>query len=86
MIADAEVAARVRCFEAATEIDKALDQSIEPPPVGIAIPVPLETLIERIYVAPTALEWFKDLVEKVARKYAVGAAVVQSGLVGKPVY
>jgi hypothetical protein len=86
VVQDAEIHKQVARFQAATDLEKALDPSIEPPPAGITVPVPLDTLIERIYVAPTAPSWFKKLVEKVAKRYAVPADVLQSSLVGKPVY
>jgi hypothetical protein len=86
VISDPEAAESARRVEAASDLEKALDPSIEPPPEGLEIAVPLATLIERIYVAPTAPGWFRDLVERVASKYALTAAVLQSDLTGTPVY
>jgi len=52
---------------------------------GIYIPIDLDILIEKIYVSPTAEEWFKDLVESIVKKYKLKKVVVQSDLAKDPV-
>jgi hypothetical protein len=53
---------------------------------GIHVDVTLDTLIERIYVSPTAPEWYSELVERVAHRYRVAAKVHQSSLAGDPLF
>jgi hypothetical protein len=53
---------------------------------GIQVDVTLDTLIERIYVSPTAPEWYSNLVERVARRYKIAAEVHQSSLAGDPLF
>lgn len=48
--------------------------------------VALNTLIEAIYVSPTAPGWYSDLVKKIATRYGVPAPVNQSSLAGDPIY
>jgi len=47
---------------------------------GRVVPVPLLELIERVYIAPTALAWFRDLVRKVTARYGIDISVEQSAL------
>ena len=54
--------------------------------LGREVRVELETLIENIYVAPTAPDWFGELVERVSRKYGLEKPVIRSVLDQKPVY
>lgn len=53
---------------------------------GKLIPVDLETLIENIYVSPTATPWLADLVENVMHQYGIDKPVLYSQLNDKPVY
>jgi hypothetical protein len=53
---------------------------------GLKIRVDMNKLVERIYVAPTAPEWFADLVRALVRKYGFEFEVVQSKLDEQPVY
>jgi hypothetical protein len=46
--------------------------------------VDLEALTESIFVSPTANPWFRDLVERVLRRYDVDAPVRQSDLAAEP--
>ena len=52
---------------------------------GIYIPIDLDILIEKIFVSPTAKEWFKDLAESVVKKYKLKKVVKQSDLSKDPV-
>jgi hypothetical protein len=54
--------------------------------VGVYVPVDLEVLIERVYVSPTAPEWFSELVASVAKKYQLNKELAQSSLRDGPVY
>jgi len=59
-------------------------EGLELPP-GFYVDCKLETLIEQVYVAPAAKDWFVSLVEKVLEKYGIRKEVVQkSGLSSKP--
>jgi hypothetical protein len=54
---------------------------------GLYIPVDVQELVERVYVAPTAPAWFKELVETVVDRWGLPRdLVVQSDLVGTPLY
>ena len=54
--------------------------------LGRQVEVELETLIEKIYVAPTAPDWFGELVKRVTGKYRLEKPVIRSILDQKPVY
>ena len=56
--------------------------------IGLYVPVCLDTLIDRVYLAPRCHQWQVELVESVMRKYGVNKEVVKSSLydTGKIVY
>ncbi len=51
---------------------------------GIYIEVDLNILIERMYVAPSAQSWFKDLVRSILTKYGMEKPIVDSTLDQRP--
>ena len=53
---------------------------------GVGIPVDLEKLIDKVYVAPGNPKWFLELVKSVTRKYSLNKPVMQSALDTKPLY
>ena len=53
---------------------------------GKLVYVPLEELIKRVYVAPTANNWFYELVRDVTEKYGFKFEIIKSYLDEKPVY
>lgn len=53
---------------------------------GILMPVNLDILIEKIYVAPEAPFWFKKLVESVSKRYGINKIIVSSQLDERPLY
>jgi len=53
---------------------------------GTWLKVDLDRLIEKVYVAPTSLTWFKELVVQVMNRYGLQKAVMQSGLDREPLY
>src|SRR3989339_339130 len=53
---------------------------------GIFIPIDIKTLIEKIYVAPTAEEWIKELVQSLVKKYNINVEVIKSNLFDDPVF
>lgn len=53
---------------------------------GIYVPVDLNTLIERISVAPTAPPWIRDLVASITTRFGFDFAVHQSKLAGPAYY
>jgi len=55
-------------------------------PRGIYIKTKLETLIEEIYVAPTAPDWFFEMVESVLKVYRLDKKVMRSSLDDAPMY
>jgi hypothetical protein len=55
--------------------------------LGVYIPINLDALIEKVYVSPTAEDWFYDLVKSVSAKYCLKKEVVQSTLAdGSPLF
>jgi len=62
---------------------------IVPKPIidnGIYISVNLDTLIEKIYVAPTCPKWLTGLVKSISKKYNLEKPVLQSELDKQPIY
>ena len=53
---------------------------------GKNVSVDLNTMIDAVYVSPTAQSWFADLVEKVCRRYGIDKPVYQSALSDVPLY
>jgi hypothetical protein len=66
--------------------DKGLDFSKDMIEAGLEIRIDVETLVERIYVAPSAPDWIVELVEAVVRRYGYNFNVVQSRLNEKPLF
>jgi len=56
---------------------KGLDFTIDTIDFGINIPVTNDSLIERVYIAPSAPDWFGQLVESVS-KYGYTFPINQS--------
>jgi len=53
---------------------------------GLKIKIDIETLIERIYVAPSAQDWFAELVAAVVSRYGYNFKVEHSRLSEKPLF
>jgi GTPase SAR1 family protein len=66
--------------------DDSIDFSIRNPNLGIYVDVDIDVLIDRVYVAPTALPWFHDLTKSVMETYGVEKEVIKSNLAVDPVY
>ena len=71
--------------EVPSEGDK-IDFNKEVFQIGVYIPVNLDTLIEKIFISPTAPEWFDDLVKSIVNKYNFKKQVIKSDLAHGPVY
>jgi hypothetical protein len=54
------------------------------PPGGRWIPADLDLLIQEIVLAPTTEPWFKELVERVLRRYGLRKPIKESGLTDAP--
>jgi len=54
--------------------------------LGKMVNVPLDKLLDQVYVAPTADEWFFHVVKGVTEKYGCNIGVTKSKLDDKPVY
>jgi len=50
------------------------------------IPINLNTLIEKIYVPPTAEDWFKEIIESLLKKFRATVNVERSELENDPVF
>ena len=57
----------------------------EDTPQGLNVPVDLERVVEHIHVAPTAQDWFVELVKRTVSRSAVSADVTRSDLLTGPV-
>ncbi len=53
---------------------------------GFYVKCKMATLIEKVYIAPTAHPWFEPIIKDVLSKYAIPAKVEQSGLNLKPTW
>lgn len=54
-------------------------------PKGLSIPVDLDILIERIYLAPSSPSWIKDLLNSILKKYEVNKEILPSALDQSPI-
>lgn len=54
--------------------------------LGVAVPVELDVLVERIYVAPTSPPWIRDLIEKLTRRFGIMVPVVHSSIDDAPAH
>jgi len=57
-----------------------------PPEFGKWVDIPLNELIEKIYVAPQTQNWFYELVKGVSKKYSLEVSVNKSRLEESPIY
>lgn len=53
---------------------------------GIYVSADLNVLVERIYVAPTAPQWFHELIRSLVKRFNLNKPVVQSDLAASPLY
>ena len=53
-------------------------------PVGMTVPVDLDKLIDRMYLAPTSPKWLHELIESVLSKYNLKSKVCQTSLSDRP--
>ena len=63
-----------------------LPESEDSTPVGEYINVDVDTLIDKLYLAPTTQNWFSDQVKEVLETYNVDCELVQSDINSDPVY
>lgn len=63
-----------------------LDLSVETMRHGVQVKVDLDVLVERIYVAPDAPEWFRDLVKSAVSQYGHKFEVIDSSLSERPIF
>jgi hypothetical protein len=47
---------------------------------GLYVSVDISALIERVYVAPTAPSWVRELIDSLVKRFGYTIPVVQSGL------
>ncbi len=52
----------------------------ELPEEGVTVRLPIQELVESVFVAPEAQPWYRDLVERMCTKYKLGVAVITSSL------
>ena len=79
-----------KAFEPEREVRAIIRLSVgeSPPenPHGYYYKVDLSSLIEKVFVAPYAEDWFKELVRSVAERYCLKDRVYKSDLSDKPVW
>lgn len=63
-----------------------VDFAVETMEHGRLVKVDLDALVERVYVAPNAAMWFKELVKEVISRYGRKFEVVDSSLSNRPVF
>jgi len=68
------------------EMEGRYDFNLETIKYGLQIKVDIETLIERIYIAPSTPDWFADLVKTIVAKYDYNFKVVHSRLDENPLF
>jgi hypothetical protein len=54
-------------------------------PKGLSIPVDLDILIEKIYLAPSSPSWNKDLLNSILKKYEINKEILPSALDQSPI-
>jgi hypothetical protein len=69
----------------AAEGGERIDLSVESP-LGRAVQVDLQKLVEAIHVSPVAPTWLSELVESVCARYGLDKPVTASSLASRPVY
>ncbi|WP_367996014.1 DUF2971 domain-containing protein [Haloferax volcanii] len=62
------------------------DNNSEELPPGMYIDIDVRELIDKIYISPTAPDWFAELVEQVREKYGLDCGVKKSRLDDDPVF
>lgn len=66
---------------------RAIDKDIYDGKDGDYIPICVDDLIEKVYIAPSAPLWFYELVKAIAKKYGLAEYIVtQSNLAKNPLY
>lgn len=60
--------------------------SIYPFSEGLFVPVDIVTLIEKVFIAPTAPDWFADIVKSASGLFGYNFEIVRSSLDDDPVY
>jgi len=63
-----------------------LDYQLETIGQGLTIKVDIKSLIQKLYIAPTAQSWFAELAKSVMAKYGFDFEVVHSGLFSVPLF
>lgn len=63
-----------------------LPQSEDGTPVGEYVSINVDTLIDKLYLAPTTQSWFSNQVREVLETYDVDCELVQSDINSDPVY
>ncbi|MBN2293346.1 MAG: hypothetical protein JXM70_13035 [Pirellulales bacterium] len=66
--------------------EKGLDFEQETIDHGIEIRIDIETLIEHVYIAPSAPAWFAGLVKAVTTKYGYSFEILHSNLKENPIF
>lgn len=69
-----------KSFEHEREVRALVSDHSREHPVGKLVPVDLDMLIEKIYVSPTAQNWFEEIVQDILLKYGLNKEIAGSSL------
>ena len=79
-----EMEVRAMCIDPVALAHRGPTTEIETLP-GLYVEADLEQLIEKVFVAPTSAEWFRELVEAMLKDHGIKAVVQRSDLDADPV-
>jgi hypothetical protein len=52
---------------------------------GMYVPIALETLLDEVYVSPTAPDWFLDIVQRVCKQFKLSITPKRSDILSAPI-
>jgi hypothetical protein len=76
----------LRCVVHNVDIARAVHMGKEPDEKGIYVTVDLDVLIDKVYVAPGAPEWFCRLVTSIVPRYGLKKEIETSALDSRPLF
>jgi len=77
---------RALIYRPGDDLNTHVEYSFSTIDLGIFVPLNLNILIKDIYIAPTANEWFSDLIKRVIKRYSFNFKVSQSNLKKNPLF
>jgi hypothetical protein len=65
--------------------DGRMKRELEITIAGKSVDINIRLLIQKIYIAPSAADWFTELVKEVSSKYDINVPVIKSDLYNSPI-